>query len=131
MGELSRLLNESGESASAVRFTPKQLKALLAAVESDTISGAAAKEVFAEMFKTGAEPADVIAAKGLAQSQDTGALDAAIDTVMAANPKNVESYRAGNAKLLGFFVGQVMKALGGKANPKKVNEALVKKLGGA
>lgn len=131
MGELSRLLNESGGSAASVRFAPKQLKALLAAVESDTISGAAAKDVFAEMFRTGREPAEVIAEKGLAQAQDSGALDAAIDQVMAANPKNVESYRAGNAKLLGFFVGQVMKALGGKANPKKVNEALVKKLGGS
>jgi aspartyl-tRNA(Asn)/glutamyl-tRNA(Gln) amidotransferase subunit B len=130
MGELSRLLNESGQAVAAVRFTPKQLKALLAAVEGDTISGAAAKDVFADMFRTGREPADIIAEKGLAQSQDTGALEAAIDQVIAGNAKNVEQYRSGNTKVLGFFVGQVMKALGGKGNPKKVNELLVKKLGG-
>jgi aspartyl-tRNA(Asn)/glutamyl-tRNA(Gln) amidotransferase subunit B len=131
MGELSRLLNESGERAHVVRFTPRQLKALLELVEADTISGAAAKEVFAEMFRAGREPADVIAERGLAQVQDTGALEAAVEHVVAANQKNVDAYRAGNAKLLGFFVGQVMKALGGKANPKKVNEALVKRLGAA
>ncbi|MEW5743230.1 MAG: Asp-tRNA(Asn)/Glu-tRNA(Gln) amidotransferase subunit GatB [Myxococcota bacterium] len=131
MGELSRLLNESGEAVAKVRFTPKQFRALLAAVEADTISGAAAKDVFAQMFRTGQEPADIIREKGLEQTQDTGALEAAIEQVIAANAKNVEAYRAGNQKLLGFFVGQVMKALGGKANPKKVNELLTKRLGGA
>lgn len=131
MGELSRLLNESGESVAAVRFTPKHLKGLLAAVEADTISGAAAKDVFAQMFRTGKEPADIIAEQGLAETQDAGALEAAIDQVIAANAKNAEAYRAGNQKLLGFFVGQVMKALGAKANPKKVSELLAKRLGGA
>jgi len=130
MGELSRLLNEAKATAASVRFTPKQVKALLAAVESDVISGAAAKDVFAEMFKSGREPSEVIAEKGLAQSQDTGALETAIDQVLAANAKNVEQYRAGNTRVLGFFVGQVMKAVGGKGNPKKVNELLVKKLAG-
>jgi aspartyl-tRNA(Asn)/glutamyl-tRNA(Gln) amidotransferase subunit B len=131
MGELSRLLNESGEPVSAVRFIPKQFKALLSAVEDETISGTAAKEVFAELVRTGKEPAQIIAEKGLAQSQDMGALEVAVDQVIAANAKNVEAYRAGNQKLLGFFVGQVMKATGGKANPKKVNELIKKKLGGA
>lgn len=130
MGELSRLLNETKTTAARVRFTPAQLKALLDLVASDAISGAAAKDVFAVMFATGRAPADVVAEQGLAQTVDAGALDAAIDAVLAANEKNVAAFRAGNPKLLGFFVGQVMKALGGKANAKKVSQALVSRLGG-
>jgi aspartyl-tRNA(Asn)/glutamyl-tRNA(Gln) amidotransferase subunit B len=129
MGELSRLLNEHQTTADQVRFTPAQFKELLAAVDGNVISANAAKEVFAELFATGQSPVDIIAAKGLAQVSDTGAIEAVIDEVMAANPKNVESWRAGRSQILGFFVGQVMKAMKGKGNPKLINELLTKKLG--
>ncbi len=80
------------------------------------------------MFATGAEPKDVIASKGLAQVSDTGALEKVIDEVLAANAQSVQSYRGGKVHLLGFFVGQVMKAMKGKGNPKLINELLEKKL---
>ncbi len=128
IGELSRLLNESGSKASAVKFTPAQFAALLKSIDSGEISQIAGKEVFAEMFASGAEPKDVIASKGLAQVSDTGALEKVIDEVLAANQPNVDSYRAGKVHLLGFFVGQVMKAMKGKGNPKLINQLLEKKL---
>ena len=129
MGELSRLLKVSGRGAALVRFTPAQLKALLGAVEAGTVSGSAAKEVFEEMFATGGDPLAIIEVKGLTQVVDLGAVEAAVDAALAANPKNVEGYRAGNQKLLGFFVGQVMKAMKGKGNPKIISEVVAKKLG--
>ena len=128
IGEVSRLLNESGVKPGAVKFTPAQFAALLAAIESGEISQNAGKEVFGQMFANGAEPKDVIATRGLAQVSDTGALEKVIDEIIAANQKNVDSYRAGNPKLLGFFVGAVMKAMKGKGNPKVINELLEKKL---
>ncbi len=130
MGELSRLLNESGTKASAVRFSPAQFAALLQAIEASVISANAGKEVFAAMFATGAEPARIIEEKGLAQVSDTGAIETLVDEVLAANAKTVESYRAGKTNLLGFFVGQVMKAMKGKGNPKLVSEVLTRKLSG-
>ena len=128
IGEVSRLLNEFGVKPGAVKFTPAQFAALLAAIESGEISQNAGKEVFGQMFANGAEPKDVIATRGLAQVSDTGALEKVIDEIIAANQKNVDSYRAGNPKLLGFFVGAVMKAMKGKGNPKVINELLEKKL---
>jgi aspartyl-tRNA(Asn)/glutamyl-tRNA(Gln) amidotransferase subunit B len=130
LGEVSRLLNESGVKPQAVKFTPAQFAALLGAIDSGEISANAGKEVFGQMFATGAEPKDVIASRGLAQVSDLGALEKVIDEALAANPKNVESYRAGKVQLLGFFVGQVMKAMKGKGNPKVINELLEKKLKG-
>jgi aspartyl-tRNA(Asn)/glutamyl-tRNA(Gln) amidotransferase subunit B len=130
MGELLRLLKVSGSTAAQVRFTPGQLKALLAELDAGRLSNAGAKVVFEAMFETGAEPAAIIAERGLGATADEGALEAAVDAALAASPKNVEGYRAGNGKLLGFFVGQVMKALKGQGNPKRINELLVKKLGG-
>ena len=130
IGEVSRSLNESGLSPSAVKFTPEQFAALLKAIDAGTISGNAGKEVFAELFATGAEPADIIAKKGLAQVSDTGALEKVIDEIVAGNVKNVEAYRAGKVQVLGFFVGAVMKAMKGKGNPKVINELLEQKLKG-
>jgi aspartyl-tRNA(Asn)/glutamyl-tRNA(Gln) amidotransferase subunit B len=127
IGEVSRLLNESGVRPGAVKFTPAQFASLLGAIESGEISQNAGKEVFGQMFATGAEPKDVIAAKGLAQVSDTGALEKVIDEIIAGNQKNVEAYRAGKQQVLGFFVGQVMKAMKGKGNPKVINELLEKK----
>ena len=128
IGEVSRLLNESGVKPAAVKFTPAQFAALLASIESGEISQNAGKEVFGQMFWTGAEPKDVIASRGLAQVSDTGALEKVIDEIIAANPKNVEAYRAGKVQVLGFFVGAVMKATKGKGNPKVINELLEKEL---
>ena len=128
LGEVSRLLNESGVKPGAVKFTPAQFAALLRSIESGEISQNAGKEVFGQMFATGAEPKDVIAEKGLAQVSDTGALEKVIDEIIASNQKNVDAYRAGNPKLLGFFVGQAMKAMKGKGNPKVIIELLEKKL---
>ena len=82
-----------------------------------------------EVFATGAEPAEVVRAKGLAQVSDAGAIEAAVDEVLAASAAEVERYRAGNKKLMGFFVGQVMKEMKGKANPAVVNALLGRKLG--
>lgn len=128
LGELSRLLKTSNLRPSQVRFTPQQLAALIASVDAGTITANAAKTVFELMFQTGREPAALIAEQGLAVSSDTGELERVVDEVLAANPKNVEGYRAGNQKLLGFFVGQVLKSFKGKANPKQVNDLLLKRL---
>jgi aspartyl-tRNA(Asn)/glutamyl-tRNA(Gln) amidotransferase subunit B len=127
IGEVARLMNEHGDTA---KFTPAQFAELLRAIDTATISQNAGKEVIAQMFTTGASPADIITAKGFAQVSDTGAIETVIDEVMAANQKNVESYRAGRVQLLGFFVGATMKAMKGKGNPKLISELLEKKLKG-
>ena len=88
-----------------------------------------AKDVFAEMFTSSKDAARIVEEKGLKQVTDTGAIEAVIDDVIAENPDNVAAYRSGKDKLFGFFVGQVMKKTGGKANPGVVNELLKKKLG--
>jgi aspartyl-tRNA(Asn)/glutamyl-tRNA(Gln) amidotransferase subunit B len=130
MGELSRLLNESKLSIAQVKFTPQQFAEVLAAVKNGIVSGPGAKELFSELFATGNAPAQIIEQKGLAQVNDDGPLLEAIAQAMAEAPKNVESYRNGNAKIVGYFVGQVMKKVGGKGNPKRINELLVEKLKG-
>jgi aspartyl-tRNA(Asn)/glutamyl-tRNA(Gln) amidotransferase subunit B len=101
---------------------------LVGLISDNTISGRIAKDVFAEMFETGKGAAEIVAAKGLKQVLDTGAIDTEIDKVLAANADKVAEYKAGKDKLLGFFVGQVMKAMGGKANPAMLNERLKAKL---
>ena len=93
-----------------------------------TINGRIAKDVFEAMVDTGERPGAIVEARGLRQVTDTGAIDAAIDAVMAANAEKVAQYRAGKDKLFGFFVGNVMKATGGKGNPALINEALKKRL---
>ena len=129
-GELARLANEAGLEPAAWRIRPAQLAAVVRLVEQGTVGGPGAKAVLEEVFRTGAEPDEVVRAKGLAQVSDAGALEAAVDAVLAASPAEVERYRAGNRKLMGFFVGQVMKATKGKANPAVVNALLEMKLGG-
>jgi aspartyl-tRNA(Asn)/glutamyl-tRNA(Gln) amidotransferase subunit B len=106
------------------------LAGLLDLLENDTISGRIAKDVFQFMVETGKDAASIVAEKGLTQVTDTGAIDAAIAKVMAENEAKVAEYRAGKVTLFGWFVGQVMKGTGGKANPAKVNEILKAKLGG-
>ncbi len=128
MTELSRLLNETGREIADAPITPAHLVSLLKLIEEGTISGTIAKTVFEEVFRSGREPEVIVREKGLVQITDTGEIERLVDDVLSANPAEVERYRKGEAKLLGFFVGQVMKASKGKANPKLVNELLRRKL---
>ena len=109
---------------------PRGSRACLKRIADQTISGKIAKEVFEAMWGSGADADAIIEEKGLKQITDTGAIEKAIDEVMAKNPGQLADFRAGKDKLFGFFVGQVMKATGGKANPAQLNELLKKKLPG-
>ena len=130
MGELLRELNTTGTRVNASPVTPERLVSLMRLVENGTVSLKAARELFPEFFATGKTAEALIAEKGLVQVSDEAALGAIIDEVVANNPAQLSQYRAGKEQVLGFFVGQVMKASGGKANPGKVNELLRKKLAG-
>jgi aspartyl-tRNA(Asn)/glutamyl-tRNA(Gln) amidotransferase subunit B len=129
MAELLRELNNDERELRECPVKPGQLADLLKLIGRGTISGKIAKTVFAEMYKTGRDPAAIVQAQGLVQVTDTGAIEKAIDEVIAKNPAQLDQYRAGKTKVFGFFVGQVMKATSGKANPELVNELLKKKLG--
>ncbi|HEX3602744.1 MAG TPA: Asp-tRNA(Asn)/Glu-tRNA(Gln) amidotransferase subunit GatB [Steroidobacteraceae bacterium] len=130
MGELSSALNRDSVDIERSRVNPLQLIGLLTRIVDETISGKIAKEVFEAMWSDG-KPADaIIEAKGLRQITDAGAIEGMIDAVIAANPAQLADYRSGKDKLFGFFVGQVMKATAGKANPAQLNDLLKKKLGG-
>ena len=107
---------------------PEHLGQLVELIKSGTISSKIAKTVYDEMRQSGAAPDAIVEAKGLRQVSDTGALESAIDEIMVANPDKVDAYRSGKEKLIGFFVGQVMRTTGGKANPQLVNELLRQKL---
>ncbi|WP_029006909.1 Asp-tRNA(Asn)/Glu-tRNA(Gln) amidotransferase subunit GatB [Azospirillum halopraeferens] len=129
-GELFGALNKAGREIEDSPVSAADLGALLDLIGDNTISGRIAKEVFEEMFATGAKPGDIVEKKGLRQVTDTGAIESAIDAVLAANADKVEEFRSGKDKLFGFFVGQTMKATQGKANPALVNEILTRKLKG-
>ena len=126
--ELLGALNKLGKDLSDSPVSAEQLNALLGLIEDNTISGKIAKDVFAIMVETGKDPDVIVEEKGLKQVTDTGAIEAIIDEVLAANPSQVEAYKNGQDKLFGFFVGQVMKASQGKANPGIVNQILKEKL---
>jgi aspartyl-tRNA(Asn)/glutamyl-tRNA(Gln) amidotransferase subunit B len=128
--ELFGALNKQGKDVTNSPVSAKNLAGLLDLMENDTISGRIAKDVFAIMVETGKDAAGIVEEKGLRQVTDTGAIDAAIAKVMAENEAKVAEYRAGKVTLFGWFVGQVMKGTGGKANPAKVNEILKAKLAG-
>jgi aspartyl-tRNA(Asn)/glutamyl-tRNA(Gln) amidotransferase subunit B len=130
MGELSSALNRDNLDINVSRIAPAQLSGLLARIVDQTISGKIAKEVFEAMWSEGKTADAVIEAKGLRQITDSSAIEGVIDAVIAANPKQLADYRSGKDKLFGFFVGQAMKATGGKANPAQLNELLKRKLGG-
>jgi aspartyl-tRNA(Asn)/glutamyl-tRNA(Gln) amidotransferase subunit B len=130
MGELSSALNRDNVEVKDSRVLPGQLSGLLARIVDQTISGKIAKEVFEAMWHEGKSADAIIEAKGLKQITDSGAIEGVIDAVIAANPKQLADYRSGKDKLFGFFVGQVMKATAGKANPAQLNELLKTKLGG-
>jgi aspartyl-tRNA(Asn)/glutamyl-tRNA(Gln) amidotransferase subunit B len=130
MGELSGALNREGLDVAQSRIDATGLAGLLARIADDTISGKIAKEVFEAMWTEGRAADEIIEAKGLKQITDTSAIERAIDEVMAKSPQQLADYRGGKDKLFGFFVGQVMKATQGKANPAQLNELLKRKLGG-
>ncbi len=131
MGDVLAALNRTEKDISDSPITPAQLGGLINRINDNTISGKIAKQVFqALMDGEGASADEVIEKKGLKQESDSGAIEALIDEVIAANPDNVAAYRSGKDKLFGFFVGEVMKRSKGKANPGQVNEILKKKLAG-
>jgi aspartyl-tRNA(Asn)/glutamyl-tRNA(Gln) amidotransferase subunit B len=130
MGDLSGLLNRDGLEIGDSRVDAHSLAALLKRVADDTISGKIAKDVLEAMWQDGAQADAIIEGRGLQQITDESAIERAIEAVMAANPTQLAAYRSGKDKLFGFFVGQVMKATSGKANPARLNELLKKKLGG-
>jgi aspartyl-tRNA(Asn)/glutamyl-tRNA(Gln) amidotransferase subunit B len=126
--ELLRELETANLLASASPVSPEELGALVRLIDENKISGKQAKGVLVEMFRTGKSAASIVEEQGLVQVSDTGEIDRVIDEVLAANPGQLASYRSGKETLFGFFVGQVMKASQGKANPKVVNERLKEKL---
>jgi aspartyl-tRNA(Asn)/glutamyl-tRNA(Gln) amidotransferase subunit B len=126
--ELLRELEAAGLLASASPILAKDLGALVRLIDEEKISGKQAKDVLVEMFKTGRSAESIIEEQGLVQVSDTGEIDKIVAEVIAANPQQLASYRSGKESLLGFFVGQVIKASKGKANPKVVNERLRAKL---
>ena len=128
LSELFGALNRLGKTLDDSPVGPEQGAELLALVADGTISGTLAKQVFEIMLETGDSPEKIVEEKGLKQTSDTGAIEEAISAILAANADKVEQYRGGKEALFGFFVGQTMKAMGGKANPKVVNELLKKAL---
>jgi len=130
-GDLFATLNRTGRDIEDSPVSAASLGKLLDLIADSTISGKLAKDVFAIMAETGDDPAAIVQAHGLRQVTDTGAIDAAVAAVLAANPDKIADYRAGKEKLFGFFVGQVMKAMAGKGNPALVNDAVKRRLTGS
>jgi len=128
MGDLFAALNRTGKSIAESPVKPENIGKLVELIKDGTISGRIAKDVFEIMVETGGEPAKIVEEKGLKQVTDTGAIEKVVDEVIAANPDKVAEVKAGKEKLLGWFVGQAMKASQGKANPGILNEMIRKKL---
>src|SRR6187401_885824 len=128
VAELFGALNRTGKSIEKCPISPEEAAELLKLVADGTISGTIAKQVFEIMLETGLTPSKIVEERGLKQTSDTGAIDAEIDKILAANADKVEQYKAGKEALFGFFVGQTMKAMQGKANPQVINERLKAKL---
>lgn len=131
MGDVLRFLNEERRGIRDCPISPAALAQMIRLIQDGTISGKMAKEVSESMYRTGKSPEAIIREKGLVQITDEGALAGAIAEIMEKNPTQVAQYRAGKEKVFGFFVGQVMKATGGKANPQVINDLLKKMLAGA
>jgi aspartyl-tRNA(Asn)/glutamyl-tRNA(Gln) amidotransferase subunit B len=127
-GELFGRLNKLGVEIEQSPISAEKFSGLLALISDNTISGKIAKDVLDKMFETGKDASQIVEDEGLRQVTDTGAIEKVIDEVLAANPDKVAEYKSGKDKLFGFFVGQTLKASGGKANPAAVNELLKKKL---
>ncbi|MGF1594767.1 MAG: Asp-tRNA(Asn)/Glu-tRNA(Gln) amidotransferase GatCAB subunit B, partial [Kiloniellaceae bacterium] len=129
IGDYFGALNKSGADLQTAPVDARKLGGLLDLIADGTISGRIAKEVFEEMWDSGQEAGAIVEAKGLKQISDSSAIEGLVDEIIAGNPGQVEQFKGGNEKILGWFVGQVMKATQGKANPGLVNEVLRKKLG--
>ena len=129
MGELLRTMNERGQAIADVALTPARLAGLIALIDSGTISSSIAKDVFAKMYDSGRPADEIVSAEGLAQIGDEGAVVTIVRDVIASHADAVAQYRAGKTQTFGFLVGQVMKASGGKANPKLANQLLKRELG--
>jgi aspartyl-tRNA(Asn)/glutamyl-tRNA(Gln) amidotransferase subunit B len=127
-GDFFAALNRTGRSIETTPVSAADLGSLLDLIADATINGRIAKDVFEAMVETGEPPAAIVDRLGLRQVTDTAAIDAAVDAVLAANPDKLAEYRGGKEKLFGFFVGQVMKAMGGRGNPALVNDALGRRL---
>ena len=127
-GELMRLLNEDNKPFEDCPLQPARLVDMLKLIDNGTISGKIAKTVFEEMYRTDQSPEGIIRGKGLVQISDAGEIERTVDEIVSKHANEAERFRAGEAKLMGFFVGQVMKAMKGKANPQMVNDLLKKKL---
>jgi aspartyl-tRNA(Asn)/glutamyl-tRNA(Gln) amidotransferase subunit B len=130
MGSLLGLLKAAGKSIEQAPISASDLAELLKLVDDGTISGKIAKSVFDEMAQSDKSARQIVAEQGLVQISDSSAIDDIVSKILAANPAEVQAYKSGKTKLLGFFVGQVMRETRGQANPKMVNEILVKKLAG-
>jgi aspartyl-tRNA(Asn)/glutamyl-tRNA(Gln) amidotransferase subunit B len=130
MGEMMRLLSEQNLSISESKVTPEKLAGIIALIDAKTISTGAGKQVFEAIFNEGGDPKAIVEEKGMAQVSDDSALEGWADEALAANPKPVEEYKAGNAASINFLMGQVMKASRGKANPAAVMQMLKQKLDG-
>jgi len=126
MGALSALLNAQGKTISQSPISPENLAGLLMLIDKGVISGKIAKTVFEEMAKSGKTPEKIVSEKGLVQVTDADAIKKVVLDVLTRSPAEVEAYKGGKTKLLGYFVGQVMKETRGKANPKVVNDLLKK-----
>ncbi len=129
MVDLSSLLNDADQSIEECKVTPKHLSDMIKMIKSGAISGKIGKTVLEEMFVSGKTPQQVVQEKGLVQISDESEIENIITQVIADNPKPVQEYRDGRKKVIGFLIGQIMKATKGKANPKLVNKILVEKLG--
>jgi aspartyl-tRNA(Asn)/glutamyl-tRNA(Gln) amidotransferase subunit B len=130
IGEVSAQLNRDGLEMAQCPVTPQQMSGMLARIADTTISNSGAKEVFRTLWAEGGEADAIIESKGLKQVSDSGAIEALVDEIIAANADKVAEYRSGKDKLFGFFVGLAMKASKGRANPAQLNEVLLKKLAG-
>jgi aspartyl-tRNA(Asn)/glutamyl-tRNA(Gln) amidotransferase subunit B len=128
MGDLFAMLNRTGRTIEHSPVTAAALGALLDLMADNTINGRIAKDVFDAMAETGKDPAAIVEERGLRQVTDSGAIEQAVDAILAANADKVAEYRAGKDKLFGFFVGQVMRAMKGKGNPALVNDVLKRRL---
>jgi aspartyl-tRNA(Asn)/glutamyl-tRNA(Gln) amidotransferase subunit B len=126
--ELLRELNNDTKEIEACAISAKNLARMVALIDDNTISGKIAKTIFEEMYKTGQDPDKIIKEKGLSQITDNSAIEKIVDEVIVKFPEQHGQYKSGKDKLFGFFVGEVMKAMKGKANPQMVNDLLKKKL---
>ena len=128
MGDISAYLNNKKLSITEIALKPSTLAELINLIEDGTISGKIAKDILPELLSEGGSAKELVERLGLIQISDTGAIEAIIEQVIQANPKELEQYRNGKTKLLGFFVGKVIKETGGRADPKLTNQLLAQKL---